>query len=265
MYGKQPKRWIINTIFVVLLIVVIIFTFSGSTIKLTRLKNLDYTLGDMFRRIIKIQWDFFFGVGDYQFSQGIVHLVLETFAIGFLGTLFGAILAIPFGFLGAESLVGKKVAKISEVILLIIRVFPEIILAIILVKGFGMNAFSGMLTIGLHSIGMLGKLFSEAIDNMDKSPFEALDSVGANVWQKIRYGVLPNILPDLSSITLYRLDINVRAVSILGLVSAGGIGSILTIASSMWSWELLGTILLAVIIMVMLVDFISSSLRKKLV
>ena len=93
----------------------------------------------------------------------------------------------------------------------------------------------------------------------------ALDSVGANVWQKIRYGVLPNILPDLSSITLYRLDINVRAASILGLVSAGGIGSILTIASSMWSWELLGTILLAVIIMVMLVDFISSSLRKKLV
>ena len=93
----------------------------------------------------------------------------------------------------------------------------------------------------------------------------ALDSVGANVWQKIRYGVLPKILPDLSSITLYRLDINVRAASILGLVSAGGIGSILTIASSMWSWELLGTILLAVIIMVMLVDFISSSLRKKLV
>ncbi len=65
-----------------------------------------------------------------------------------------------------------------------------------------MNALSGMLTIGLHSIGMFGKLFSEAIDNMDRSSFEALDSVGANIWQKIRYGILPNILSDLSSITL---------------------------------------------------------------
>ena len=156
-------------------------------------------------------------------------------------------------------------AKISEVILLIIRVFPEIILGIIIVKGFGMNALSGILTIGLHSIGMLGKLFSEAIDNMDKSPLEALDSVGANTWQKIRYGVIPNILPDLSSITLYRLDINVRSASILGLVSAGGIGSLLTIASTMWSWELLGTILIAIILMVMFVDFVSSRLRRKLV
>lgn len=145
--------------------------------------------------------------------------------------------SIPFGFLAAENVVGKKIAKISEVLLLIIRVFPEIILGIIIVKGFGMNALSGILTIGLHSIGMLGKLFSEAIDNMDKSPLEALDSVGANIWQKIRYGVIPNILPDFSSITLYRLDINVRSASILGLVSAGGIGSLLTIASTMWSWE----------------------------
>lgn len=265
LYGKQPRKWIVNTLFAIILFGIIIFTFMGSTINWTRVGNLGETLGDMFSRIFNTNWELFFGIGTFDFDQGIVYLVLETFAIGFLGTLIGAILAIPFGFLGAESLVGKKVAKISEVILLIIRVFPEIILAIILVKGFGMNALSGMLTIGLHSIGMLGKLFSEAIDNMDRSSFEALDSVGANIWQKIRYGILPNILPDLSSITLYRLDINVRAASILGLVSAGGIGSILTIASSMWSWELLGTILLAVIIMVMIVDFISSYLRKKLV
>lgn len=265
MYGKQPKKWIINLIFMAIFVGAILFTFVGSSINWTRLANLSYTLGDMMRRIIKIDWNLFFGFGIYQFNQGIVYLVLQTFAIGFIGTFLGAILAIPIGFLAAENVVGKKMAKISAAILLIIRVFPEIILAIILVKGFGMNAFSGMLTIGLHSIGMLGKLFSEAIDNMDKSPLEALDSVGANMWQKIRYGIIPNILPDFSSITLYRLDINVRAASILGLVSAGGIGSILTIASTMWSWELLGTILVAVILMVMAVDFVSSRLRAKLI
>jgi len=265
MYGRQPKRWVFNLIFLVIFVGAIIFTFIGSSINWTRLANLDYTLGDMMRRIIKIDWNLFFGIGIYQFKQGITYLVIQTFAIGFIGTFIGAILAVPIGFLAAENVVGKKMARISSAILLIIRVFPEIILAIILVKGFGMNAFSGVLTIGLHSIGMLGKLFSEAIDNMDKSPLEALDSVGANVWQKIRYGIIPNILPDFSSITLYRLDINVRAASILGLVSAGGIGSILTIASTMWSWELLGTILVAVILMVMSVDFVSSRLRAKLV
>lgn len=265
MYGRQPKRWVFNLIFLVIFVGAIIFTFMGSSINWTRLANLDYTLGDMMRRIIKIDWNLFFGIGIYQFKQGITYLVIQTFAIGFIGTFIGAILAVPIGFLAAENVVGKKMARISSAILLIIRVFPEIILAIILVKGFGMNAFSGVLTIGLHSIGMLGKLFSEAIDNMDKSPLEALDSVGANMWQKIRYGIIPNILPDFSSITLYRLDINVRAASILGLVSAGGIGSILTIASTMWSWELLGTILVAVILMVMSVDFVSSRLRAKLV
>lgn len=265
MYGRQPKRWVFNLIFLVIFVGAIIFTFMGSSINWTRLANLDYTLGDMMRRIIKIDWNLFFGIGIYQFKQGITYLVIQTFAIGFIGTFIGAILAVPIGFLAAENVVGKKIARISSAILLIIRVFPEIILAIILVKGFGMNAFSGVLTIGLHSIGMLGKLFSEAIDNMDKSPLEALDSVGANMWQKIRYGIIPNILPDFSSITLYRLDINVRAASILGLVSAGGIGSILTIASTMWSWELLGTILVAVILMVMSVDFVSSRLRAKLI
>ena len=265
MYGKQPKKWIINLIFVVAIVAALVFTFVGSSINWTRLANLSYTLGDMFNRIVRIDWNLFFGTGIYDFDQSIVYLVIQTFAIGFIGTFMGAILAIPFGFLAAENVVGKKMAKISEVILLIIRVFPEIILGIIIVKGFGMNALSGILTIGLHSIGMLGKLFSEAIDNMDKSPLEALDSVGANTWQKIRYGVIPNILPDLSSITLYRLDINVRSASILGLVSAGGIGSLLTIASTMWSWELLGTILIAIILMVMFVDLVSSRLRRKLV
>lgn len=265
MYGKQPKKWIINLVFVVAIVAALVFTFVGSSINWTRLANLSYTLGDMFNRIVRIDWNLFFGTGIYDFDQSIVYLVIQTFAIGFIGTFMGAILAIPFGFLAAENVVGKKMAKISEVILLIIRVFPEIILGIIIVKGFGMNALSGIFTIGLHSIGMLGKLFSEAIDNMDKSPLEALDSVGANTWQKIRYGVIPNILPDLSSITLYRLDINVRSASILGLVSAGGIGSLLTIASTMWSWELLGTILIAIILMVMFVDFVSSRLRRKLV
>lgn len=264
-YDKQPKRWVINLVFSLLLLLAIVFSFSGATINWVRFGNIGISLGDMFENIVKINWDFFFGINGFTFNQGIVYLTLETLAIAFIGTLLGGIIAIPFGFLAAENVVGKKWAKFFEIILLMIRVFPEIILAFILIQGFGMNALSGVLTIGLHSIGMLGKLYSEAIDNMDRSPLEALDSVGANAIQKIRYGILPNIVPDLSSIALYRLDINVRAATILGIVSAGGIGTLLNTAITMWSWSTLGNVLLGIIIMVLSVDYLSSKLRSKLI
>jgi len=112
---------------------------------------------------------------------------------------------------------------------------------------------------------MLGKLFSEAIDNMDKSPLEALDAVGANSWQKIRYGIIPQIVPDLSSIALYRLDINVRSATVLGIIGAGGLGASLILAAENWNWDILGTIMIAIIVMVLFVDAISSYLRGKLV
>lgn len=264
-YGKQPKRWIMNLVFAFALLITIVFSFSGATINWVRLANIGISLGDMFRGIVKIDWDFFFGINGFDFNQGIVYLTLETLAIAFIGTFLGGIIAIPFGFLASENVIGKRWAKVFEIVLLMIRVFPEIILAFILIQGFGMNALSGVLTIGLHSIGMLGKLYAEAIDNMDRSPLEALDSVGANTIQKIRYGILPNIIPDLSSIALYRLDINVRAATILGIVSAGGIGTLLNTAISMWSWPTLGNILLGIIIMVLSVDYLSSKLRSKLI
>jgi phosphonate transport system permease protein len=215
--------------------------------------------------LTSMNYDFLFGTGLYEFQEGVVFLTLETLAIGFLGTLIGAILAIPFGFLAAKNVVGPIVSKFGEAILVVIRVFPELILALILVKGFGMNALTGVLTIGLHSIGMLGKLFSETIDNMDRSPLEALDAVGANVWQKIRYGIIPQVVPDLSSVTLYRLDINVRSATILGIIGAGGLGATMTLAAENWNWSILGTIMLSIIIMVLMVDGISSYLRNKLV
>ncbi|MDD3957339.1 MAG: phosphonate ABC transporter, permease protein PhnE [Candidatus Izemoplasmatales bacterium] len=262
---RKPKRWVMNLIFFVAMIVAIVFSFSGSKINWSRFRSIGHSLRVMLAGFADLQWDFFFGTGIFQFKEGVVYLTLVTLAIAFIGTFIGAVLAIPFGFLASQNIVGKHVARIGEAILVIIRVFPEIILALILVKGFGMNALTGVLTIGLHSIGMLGKLFAEAIDNMDKSPLEALDAVGANIWQKIRYGVIPQVAADISSITLYRLDINVRSATVLGIIGAGGLGASLILAAESWSWNILGTILLAIVVMVLVVDVISSYLRGKLV
>ncbi len=265
MYRKLPKKWIINLIFAAVLAILVIYSFQGSHINPIRLRQLPFVIRSFFRGFGNILWPAFFGFGGYDFDESIVYLALETLAIGFFGTLLGAILAIPFGFLAARNIVGKHVAKIGSVLLIIIRVFPEIILAIILVKGLGSGAFTGILVIGLHSVGMLGKLFAEAIDEMDNSSLEALDAVGANGWQKIRYGIIPQMAPLMSSITLYRLDINVRSATILGVVGAGGLGALLTIFSDPPAWPLLATILLAIIVMVLLVDGVSSYLRNKLV
>jgi len=261
---KQPKKWIINLIFVLAVLAAIVYSFAGSHINWTRFNTVGISLRIMIEGLGSINTDFLLGTGIYQFEEGVVYLALETLAIAFLGTLIGAVLAVPFGFLAAKNIVGKKVARIGEAVLVLIRVFPEIILALILVKGFGVNALTGVLTIGLHSIGMIGKLFSETIENMDRSSIEALESEGADTLTKIRYGILPQLMSDLSSITLYRLDINVRSATVLGIIGAGGLGASLILAAENWNWDILGTIMISIIVMVLLVDAVSGYLRNKL-
>jgi phosphonate transport system permease protein len=247
------------------ILVFIVLSFEGSEINYTRLQMASYTIKEMAKQMTNINFEFLIGYGDYQFSEGISFLAIETLAIAFIGTLLGSILALPFGFLASKNISGRIGSKIGEFLLVVIRVFPEIILGIILVKGFGMNAFSGVLVIGLHSIGMIGKLFAEMIDNMDRSAIEALDAVGASLLQKIRFGIIPQVAADFTSVALYRLDINVRAATILGVVGAGGIGALITLAGQNSSWDVLGMIMITIVITVITVDTISAKLREKLV
>jgi len=263
--AKKPKPYLFYFLLTLVLIVTLIRSFEGSTINPIRLQSLGINLRIMFQGLIDIQWDFFFGRGVYRFTEGVVYLTMQTIAIAFLGTLIGTFLAIPFGFLASTSLMGKRISRIGEFILTLIRVFPEIILALILVKGFGINALTGLLTIGLHSIGMIGKLFAESIDNMDRGPIEAIESFGGHRLDQARYGILPQVLPEFVSIALYRFDINVRSATVLGIIGAGGIGASLILASENWNWDILGTILLAIVIMVLSIDFLSNFLRRKLV
>lgn len=261
----KPKYYLFYLLLSLVFIVSLFRSFEGATINPIRLQSLAINLRIMFEGLIDIQWDFFFGTGVYRFSEGVVYLTLQTIAIAFIGTMIGTILAIPFGFLASTSLMGKKIARIGDFILTLIRVFPEIILALILVKGFGINALTGVLTIGLHSIGMIGKLFAESIDNMERGPIEAIASFGGHRLHQARYGILPQVLPEFLSIALYRFDINVRSATVLGIIGAGGIGASLILASENWNWDILGTILFAIVIMVLSIDVLSNFLRKQLV
>jgi phosphonate transport system permease protein len=262
---KEPKKWLVNLIFLSVVVSMLIFSFSDSSINWIRFNTFWISLNTVATGLSNIQTDFLIGQGVYRFSEGVIYLTLETLAIAFIATFLGSILSLPFSFLASRNIVGEKIARIGEALLVLVRVFPEIILALIIVKGFGINPLTGVLAIGIHSIGMIGKLFAESIDNMDKAPLEALDAVGANIWVKIRYGILPQVIAEFSSIALYRLDINVRSATVLGIIGAGGIGASLILASENWNWDILGTILLAIVVMVISVDLISSFLRNKLI
>ncbi|MDD2433671.1 MAG: phosphonate ABC transporter, permease protein PhnE [Bacilli bacterium] len=259
-YNQRPKKWIYNMVITVIIIFAVIWTFFSSGITI---RNVDFATQFyyLWRGFTHPNTSFLF---DWS-KGGVPYLTLETVAIAFSGTFLAAVLAIPFGFLTAKNVVGKHISKIGELLLIIIRTFPEIVLALVLIRVVGMGATTGALTIGIHSIGMLAKLYAEAIENMDPGPIEALDAVGANIWQKIKYGIFPQVIPDFLSVALYRFDINVRSATILGMVSAGGLGAPLIFASQSWNWSNMSAVLIAIIIMVIIVDAISSKLRSKLI
>lgn len=260
----QPKVWIINLVITVAILLAVFYSFADSKINWVRIGNLGTSFSNMISGFLKPDTDFLVGTGIYDFDEGVIYLSIETLAIAYVGTLIGGILAIPVGVLAAKNITGKF-SKIAETILIIIRTFPEILLALMLVKSVGLGPLAGVLTIGVHSVGMMGKLVSESIENMDKGPIEALDATGAGIWAKLRYAVLPQVVADFISIGLYRFDINVRSASVLGLVSAGGIGAMLIFTSSEQNWAGLSSIMIAVVIMVLGVEIISSKLRNKLI
>lgn len=203
-------------------------------------------------------------------GEDLLSLIVQTLAIAFLGTIVSAVLSVPFAFWAARSPkeLGKKLHPKStsgKLILVLIRTFPEIVLAIMFIKAVGPGSFAGVLAVSIHSIGMLGKLFSEAIENMDRGAEAAIIASGGTSIDIFTLATIPTILPEFLSFTLYRFEIAVRSAAILGMVGAGGIGTPLLFAIQTRSWSRVGIILLGIIIMVTIIDWISGMLRKKLV
>ena len=126
-------------------------------------------------------------------------------------------------------------------------------------------AFTGVAVLSIHSVGMIGKMYAEQLDVISSEPLEALDAVGATGFTKIQYGVVPQVMPNFLSVILYRFDLNIRTASLLGLVGAGGLGYPILVYSQNEHWPELAAALYGIIILVLLVDTVSSFLRKKLV
>ena len=258
---KHKQKIIKNWIIAIVVLAIIAWGFVGMPALELKSKSIEI-LKSIFHGLFHPDWGYVYIPAGEDLLRGL----LETFAIAVIGTFIAAIICIPFAFLGAQNLIKiRPVTGITKFILSVIRAFPEIVMALIFIKAVGPGSFSGVLALGIHSVGMLGKLFVEDIERLDFTSVEALKASGANKTKTLIFAVIPQILPSFLSLVLYRFELNLRSASILGLIGAGGIGTPLIFALQTRSWDRVGIILIGLVIMVAIVDLISGAIRKRIV
>lgn len=203
--------------------------------------------------------------------QEVVDSMLVTIFMALIATTIGTIVAVPLSFLAASNItrkgkLGSAVYFLVRAFLNIIRSYEPLVLATIfaMIVGFG-SPFAGVIALSITTAASLGKMFSESVEGIDSGPIEAITATGANRLQVVMYAVVPQIIPDFMSFTIYHWDINVRISTIIGFVGGGGIGYFLSQRVNTLQYSSAGTALLAIIIVVWALDFLSSEIRKQLV
>ncbi|HKM64246.1 MAG TPA: phosphonate ABC transporter, permease protein PhnE [Acidisphaera sp.] len=189
---------------------------------------------------------------------------LETVDIAFFGTCCAVVMAVPLAVLAARNTSpGRLLYFGARGVIAFARAVPDLVWALLFVTAVGLGPFPGALAISVHSIGMLGRLFSEVIEDMDMGPVEALTMTGANRLQVFTHAVVPTALPSLMGIALYRLDENIRGSLVLGFVGAGGIGFELLTAMNLFQYRTVSLLLLLTFVLVMAAERGSAWLRAR--
>jgi phosphonate transport system permease protein len=206
----------------------------------------------------------------------------ETFAISLIGSLLAVVIALPLSVVATRTMLYRGILyegrplgplersvrvggfALAKAVLNVLRTVPEIVWALIFVFMVGLGPFPGVLALGVHTGGVLGKLFGEVLEEVNPAPVEALQATGASRLRVLLYGVLPQALPQFVSYALYRWEVNIRAAAIMGFVGAGGLGQRIYVAISLFHEHQLLTLILAVYAIVTLVDALSAWLRARL-
>jgi phosphonate transport system permease protein len=217
--------------------------------------------------VARVFYEMFLASGpDLSYLPNAMNAMIESLQMAWVGTIIGAALSLPLGFLGAKNVSSGPVSNVVRQVLNAIRAFPEIILAIaIFIPIAGLGPVAGALAIGVHSAGTLGKLTAEAIEGIDPGPMEAARATGARGLQVQRWGVAPQVLPELLGFWLYRFEINIRAGAVLGVVGAGGIGFLLDQTIKFGRFPQAGMAIIVVIVATILVDTLSGWVRRRVI
>ncbi|MBS4202144.1 phosphonate ABC transporter, permease protein PhnE [Bacillus sp. FJAT-49732] len=243
-----------------LTVLLMIVLFFGSAIKtsssLTELMIGIPNMLDLLVQMFPPNWSYFIK---------IIPAMLDTIRMALLGTTFGAIIAIPIAIFSASNIIKSTWLHYPvRAVLNLIRTIPDLLLAAIFVAIFGLGPLPGILALTIFSIGLVAKLTYEAIEAIDPGPLEAMTAVGANKVQWIFFGVIPQVLAHYISYVLYTFEVNIRAAAVLGLVGAGGIGLYYDRTLGFFEYDKTSSIIIFTLVVVLLVDYISTTLREKL-
>lgn len=254
-----PRPRLIDSIWraggILFLVILIAWAWSGTDFNIKKLLSSMPRMADFFGRLVP---------PDMSVATTVFVSTGETVQIALFGTFISAVVSFFFGLLAAENISPRWVSQPIKWFLAVLRGIPVILLALMFVSTVGLGPFPGVLAIAFHSTGMLGKFYAEAIENARRGPLEALDSVGASLWQRIRFGILTQVSPDLARDTLFRFELNLRESLVLGLVGAGGIGFYILLYIRAFQYEKVATLTVVVLLMVVIVEQISVAVRRRL-
>ncbi len=195
-------------------------------------------------------------------------LIVETVYMALIGTVLPIPVTLVLSVLGARNLMGghwatKSIYGVSRSVMNLLRSVEVIVIAFMMAKAVGIGPFAGVLAVAIHGIGAQGKLYSEAIEDTDIGPVEAIKATGATWLQTVLYGIIPQVTPQFIAFTMYRWDINVRMATIIGLVGGGGIGYTLYQYINTLQWRQAGTAIWMIAVVVILMDWASAAVREK--
>ncbi len=258
-YASRPRKWMLYLVITLLIVAMVGWSaediqFTGLTVTGTEVAK------GVLHGVFNPDTSLLFGTSE----TDVPYLLLQTIAIAVLGTLFGAVLAIPFAFLASFNIMPKPIAYLVRIIILMIRTIPSIVWALMWIRVTGPGAACGVITQSVCSIGMISKMYITAIEDLDTHILESLDAMGCTPFQKIRYGVIPQLTASFISTTIYRFDINLKDATTLGIVGAGGIGASLVQCLNSRRWAMVGAFVWGLMVLVLIIELVSTKIRRKL-
>ena len=188
----------------------------------------------------------------------------ETVQIALWGTFLAVFLAVPMGLAAARNIAPVWIVQPVRWIMNLLRSVPDLVIGLVFVVAVGLGPLAGVLAITLNTAGVLAKLFSEAVESIDKGPVEGVRATGASQLHEIVWGVIPQVAPLWTSFALYRFESNSRSATVLGLIGAGGIGQVLFDNMNAFEYQNVSAIIIVVVVAVTVIDLLSQGMRKRL-
>ncbi|MGV3525173.1 MAG: phosphonate ABC transporter, permease protein PhnE [Candidatus Sericytochromatia bacterium] len=291
---SAPRKGPLRFVFVILGVLILVWCFDGANFRLNELVRDSPKIGETIRRMLppdfhRVQDPAAYSVPpsmsatqlilplpltpaqeqlkrrwwNNTFPNTIVGATIQTIQMAMTGTVLALLLAFPLAFLAASNTSPHPlVYQVTRFCINFLRTVPDLALGLIFVAAVGLGPFAGTLALAVHTMTVLTKLLSESVENIDGGVVEAIRATGGNYFQTLSFAVLPQMLPDLISFTLYRFETNIRAASVLGLIGAGGIGHLLNTSFRTFQYQEAATVVLILIVLVMGVDWVSARLRK---